>query len=557
MGSPDRLSVRIEHASGALSRWAADEPDSANVPQGISFGTSIPGGHKDAQCSLSRRIDRDYPDLGLFDTVVFYGPGGDVAFEGRIQQLPRSHGDSFGIQVGAVGWAAHLRDDPSFKEVYRDRDLSKWREPSRPRLSGLISVAVNPQTDGGVVHDETSGLPALEEAMAGGWTGVQRNERWYDPGAGLLVDKVYYDWERNPNVAAHATDANWGVAVATHTQDDGGTFETTGDLHATGTQTGTFIPATKRRFLNVYLDYAISGGVAQARYAIYWRQLIVYGTHGLTVRGTEPDAGLYASDVVADIVGRAAPKLTFTTGTGGTIEPTSFAVPHLVFADPVTAEDAILETNKFHLYEWGVWEGRRFFYRPPDPDRLTWTARLSEGAHLDLEGAQADDLYSGVVVTYPTFDGQTKAVGPPGSGADGEDATLEDTNVANPVVAHGLRRWKPLQVSAPTSQAGAISIGAVWLAEQKIPQRRGTLVVRPRQLGDVPMVEHPTAGRQPIWKIRAGDWVRIADHPADDPRRIIETRYDHDSRTLTASLENTVWKLEALLERLNVGLVGR
>ena len=122
----DRLTLAITHADGRITRLGADEPNAGDIPQDLSFSTSIPGGFKDATWNLARRIDTDYPDLALFDSVKVYGAGNRTAWEGRQAQFPRSHGDSVAIQCGAVGWSAHLRDDPSFKEIYVDRDLTRW-----------------------------------------------------------------------------------------------------------------------------------------------------------------------------------------------------------------------------------------------------------------------------------------------------------------------------------------------------------------------------------------------------------------------------------------------
>ena len=51
-----------------------------------------------------------------------------------------------------------------------------------------------------------------------------------------------------------------------------------------------------------------------------------------------------------------------------------------------------------------------------------------------------------------------------------------DTSPDNPVNAHGIpSRTMRLDVSVPTTLAGATAIGAAYLAEKSLPQRRGTL----------------------------------------------------------------------------------
>src|SRR5438105_4994901 len=118
----EKLSVTIDHTTGITSRWGPDSWASKDVPTGVTFGSSIPGGHKDATLTLARRIDQDYEDLNLLDPVTIRGMGGEAVFEGFISALPRTHGDQYSITVNCLGWSSTLKDDPSFREIYVDRD---------------------------------------------------------------------------------------------------------------------------------------------------------------------------------------------------------------------------------------------------------------------------------------------------------------------------------------------------------------------------------------------------------------------------------------------------
>jgi hypothetical protein len=532
---PGPLTVVVTTADGAEYRFSGDEPDPAWVPFAISWESTVPGGWKGASFSLLRRIDDDVP-LRLYDEVEILDEHGQTLYEGRIVKLPRQHGDDFLLNVECLGWASHLLDDKSFREVYVDRDMSHWHEAPLWRRSAL-ALAGNPQgripvntSAGGIVFDVPN------EAL----TQFERTELWYEAPAGVAIALVGYIGERN----GAFTNLDAATVNATDQPEGAAPIESY-SLSLTGTvQVQALTTARRRVFLLVRVNTAVTPAAGhQERYTTF----AVYGDHGLPTASIFADTyGFYIDDMLADAIGRAAPKLNFTTGDGGSIERPPLIVPQACYVDPGPVENVLLDLNKYVIWDWLVYENKTFFYRPTDPDRLTWEARLDRGIHLSLEGDDAEHAYNGAMVRYSTPGQEPKVAGPTGSGLDVESDLLLDEDTENTVNQHGYqRRWIELDISFPTLDDYAVTIGAAYLAQSSLPSRSGDITLR----GDV---EHPTKGFRPAREIRAGDWIRLSDHPADVPRRIISCRHSDDAAETVVSVGNDLNKVDAMLEQLGV-----
>lgn len=537
-----KRSVRITTAAGSVYRWGPEEWEVLNIPQALTYGSTIPGGFKTATIVLPRRIDIDYPDLNLGDHVEILGRGNKILWEGRVHQLPRSHGTGSAITVGAVGYQAHLADDQSFREIYVSRDLSEWKE-----VGAAIKIAFGTNfTSAGfsVTPDSTNARPCISLQIEGQWT-TQRpiSVAMLDPGPGVTIAEIDYDF------ALSTTEATFLLELVNGDNDAGAGDVSLGDL-ATGSASGAGTLKPTKRVLRWQWFHSGAGGAAGVQYRAMLRYLAWFGNHGVPIQGERPNRGVLGSDVMADVLGRAAPLINFTTGAGGSIRPTSYVIPHLSFPTPTTPLEVIMKANAYTAWDWAIWDDRTFYLTEPDSSQPL-EARLSEGAQLDLEGATLDEVYNGIFGTYQDAAGISHTVGPPGSNADTEDATLADTSATNTINAHNMgRKYFPLPISVTTTPEGAVAIAALQLADKALPQRTGQLVV-------TGTITHPTKGEIPVEEIRAGEWVRVSDHPADVPRKILEATYDAGSDSCTCSFGNSTLKLDAIVERLGTAQVGR
>lgn len=533
------LHREVETPNGRFYRWGKDEPRPENVPANGSFSTTLPGGFDSDNVSLPRKPGVDYSDLKRLSTVRAIGAGGEIACETRLKEAPRVSGSQMSVGPVTEGWVAHLQDDTTAAEIYRDVDLNSWIEPSRGRKTELDGASLPATGSFEVVTDVSSGIPALRLHVNGAWgVKVPTASAWYDAGPSCLHAKTYYDFS---GVADTAFILLWGYGSV----DTAPTFSS--DIYTAATGVGSTTPAASRFATFEWYYSASSAGVDGAEYYVDLRHLAVEGNHGLTLRGIQPEAGYYASDVIANFLSRWAPLIVFSTGSTGTLRPTSNVIPHLVFKDKTTTLAMLEATNSFEGKPYAVWENRTFHYFDWGDVGRKWRARVGP-TELSETGPSTARLRNGVILEYQDVDGTTKSAGPIGSGCDVEDASLEDKDPENPANQRGIKMYgPPIPLGIVSVAAVVIQVGALILKRLKETDRSGQMKI-------VGVCEDDRGVVRPAWQVRAGDLITPIDAAEPVERRIIRTDYDEASFTNTITLDAPPDGVPELLAQLGVGI---
>jgi hypothetical protein len=120
--------------------------------ESIEFTTANPGGYIDATVTLNRKSVGSYLSVGYNYHVQITDSSGDVCWEGRIHEIPRSNsaGDSFSFK--AVGYYANLADLSSIWLPYY---------PDPTELATIILEGINGTVARNGYGSMSAGAPAL------------------------------------------------------------------------------------------------------------------------------------------------------------------------------------------------------------------------------------------------------------------------------------------------------------------------------------------------------------------------------------------------------------
>lgn len=502
---------------------------------------------------LPRKPSVDYPDLEELTRITVRGAGGSIWWQGRLESSPRQSGDQISISPAAVGYQAALDDDQSAREIFLDCSQASWQGASAQRQIDLQLLGWD-EEDASTSADWSTGQPALVTSMTGPWSRAHFSEAWYDA-KGIPLSKLLYAWKLQ--AAGHigddvSTDTDWAWFAGVSDDDAGSVSDITASLRAAGPGTGTLAATTAtRKFAFVELVFTTAGGNDGVAYPVYWTFLGVVGRHGCPIQGTlgaTGGVGILASDALAYALGKWCPELRFTLGSQGTIRPSSYPIEQLAFTDPGGVSVMVTGVTQYELQDWGVWplEGEpAFYWAPRGTFSRKWRTRVGE-CQLQETGPQIDRLYNGALVTFTDVSGISRLVGPPGSGANVEDARLLDSDPQNPLNELGETRYgpnPPIAMGTSTPE-GAIRVGQAWLQEQKEASTAGSANL-------VGWVKDDHGVWYPAAEVRAGDLLAVTD--AHDPsyRRIVRPEYSDATKTCQVALDQPPDDLQGVLTKLS------
>ena len=538
----DRLALVWERPDRTIGRWADDEPDVENIPLDLTFSSSIPGGDADLSAGLLRDLAYRAPDLRNLNRIYVQGPGASTEWRGYLTRTPQRRDQ---VTPAAVGDVGRLRGDPSLRMIGVDRDPSNWTGPSNARRLALINSNQPHKQDAEVVPGENG--QALRLSISDGWVSPFKPvcEAWYNAGQGLAVGRVYGKF-------GGGLGETWNLYVRVAADDAAASQSVSADLYAGVAGAFDIVPSGDWQYAALLLQFSSTpAGNEGQEFPLSISELAVYGKdvpQAANPAGGPP--GVLGAEVLKAVLTKAGNGIGFDDNS---FSAGDFVIPHLVWLDAVTAEQAILDTNRFYRNLWGVYGGNLRWKPPEDFGRL-WHVRRDEGADPQLNGPDSEQEYNGVLVRYDdALTGTRRLVGPAQSGYAGPSglsrAGLEDADPYLPLNEWGEKRWAVLDAGL-TSEAGAIRLGELFLEGTRARLTSGSIEIGAWQVYDA------TDARYPAWAPKAGDRLIVDDEPNAAERLIVEASYTHTSRTASLTLDSPPNAIEALQERLQVVLVG-
>ena len=538
---PDRMAIRVDAANGTAARWAEDEPAAENILDDVTIEDEIPGGWRSIKGTLARDPHIDWRDIEEFAEMYAYIQGVEIVGEGFLDKGPSATGERRSINPEALGWQAVLNDDTAAKVGFIDSDLNKWGDPSLGRRRSLIQAAginLSPQISIGF-QDAAAAAPGIQADFSGvGKVAGQLvgNEAWYY-GGGIDIGKLRYDF---------VGDAVGGFVNQGHisTDDVTSSYDSGVNHNSVSASNQTIVATAGRKYA---LLQNIYGGefVGQMNNIHSWRNVKVLGSHGLEERGVWPNIGFTAQQMLVWLINNLAQPLYATESS---VEDDGFIIPQAWYEDAGGLAAIVDDLVKYALYDWFIYHGKLFEHREPGSYGRFWKARTAP-SELNEVGKDSQRLWRSIVVQYTTPSGEIRTVGPPGSNSHTETKALEITDPMHPAVLAERTRRDLLDLRGIGSAEVAIRVGERFLEEANLLNRSGSARLSGYVMDNLGVL-YPAAC------VKSGDWISFTDSSDPSYRKIVRKTYTHKDRSVEIDIDAPPSGLDALLERLQVGLVS-
>ena len=559
---PMRQTLIATAPSGKPYRWSEDGTSPDQALEDLNDSGSVPGGNQSLTVTLPRKLGVDYGDMKRGTRIEVMGAGRMKLGEYELQRAPKVSGDKLSVSPAAAGYEGHLVGDNTAQEIFIDAEIGAWGETSAQRRAqypqvkhGNSQVQVLPAGTPDPANLEAfSSVPAVSHS----WTNINNNgmtqpdvaESWYDS-LGVQIGKLMFDFA--PVAGITSGDVNWADHVWSSPDAVGNVaIDLLVELDATPT-VGKTLDVPAGRYYLLLEDYLQTTFNAAGKWEVQWKNLRVFGRHGLPVHGAWPAIGLLASDIIAYALGRWAPTIHYTTGPHGTIRPTQFLIPHLVFKEPANVAEMIQRATRFELPEWGVWPGQHgpTFHlnrRGEREGRKRWRACASQVEFEDT-GQQMDQVWNGVMVLGKATDGSTLFVGPTGCGLRYTSDRCLDEDPQNPANEAGIKRYAKIQMKGVATMAGMLETAEAFLEESKLLDGSGKATL-------TGYVEDEHGMEWPYYCVEAGDLIDLRRSSIPGYRYIVNASRTRSSRSVSIDIDAPPDNFEAMMERLYAEYIG-
>lgn len=545
---PDEIAVSVFHPDGSIkARWAEDEWNVENVITGLQIGKECPGGDKSLNGELGRDPQREWDDLTPYDDIVARQKTGDVVFEGYLDETPDTSGNKISITPAALGNQAILEDDGQIRLGFISADLGKFTDPSAERRKILHNAGQIPTPSMVTGFREAGEEPpgAFIEYLDDYGEKIEALESWWD-GEGCGIGEVHFDFK----VVFAGGDPNFNnyVSIALNDLRKSPDYVNGTNLANTPSKTHEIVTALERGWKWALIVSAYIGTYeGESGPDVFgYENMRFIGDHGLPIQGTWPNIGFTAKQMITYLIQTYGAPLKVDPDN---IEDDQFLIPEAWYGSAGNAASILKDLVKYSLYDWFVYHDKQLEFRRPGSYGRQWLTYVEE-SELNEVGVDSKRLWKSVAVQYQDANGRTLIVGPPGSGADTVTGGLEITDPQHPAVQARRARNALLDMKGASNAQEAARVGERFLEEANLLSHAGSVTLTGYSLDS----QHTL---RPVAQINAGDYLRVLNASDGGFRKIINTTYNHDARSIECDLDAPASGMEALLERLQVGLISQ